>query len=150
MGFEASKYDYDYLAYFIAVQHKYFQPNKLTDSLESFVVYIQGELYNASEDIDLCGRTIKDWKILGVKVYETEKELLKLTAAIESKSTHPIALAIVLHAGDVIKNVSINNIEEISGHGLKGTIDGKEVLAGNLKLLKKFNIMKMCKLLITK
>ena len=78
MGFEASKYDYDYLAYFIAVQHKYFQPNKLTDSLESFVVYIQGELYNASEDIDLCGRTIKDWKILGVKVYETEKELLKL------------------------------------------------------------------------
>ena len=69
-----------------------------------------------------------------------EKELLKLTAAIESKSTHPIALAVVLHAGDVIKNVSINNIEEISGHGLKGAIDGKEVLAGNLKLLKKFNI----------
>lgn len=69
-----------------------------------------------------------------------EKELLKLTAAIESKSTHPIALAVVLHAGDVIKNVSINNIEEISGHGLKGTIDGKELLAGNLKLLKKFNI----------
>ncbi len=69
-----------------------------------------------------------------------EKELLKLTAAIESKSTHPIALAVVLHAGDVIKNVSINNIEEISGHGLKGTIDGKEILAGNLKLLKKFNI----------
>ena len=66
MGFEASKYDYDYLAYFIAVQHKYFQPNKLTDSLESFVVYIQGELYNASEDIDLCGRTIKDWKILEI------------------------------------------------------------------------------------
>ena len=69
-----------------------------------------------------------------------EKELLKLTAAIESKSTHPIALAIVQHTGDAIKNVSIDKVEEISGHGLKGTIDGKEVLAGNLKLLKKFNI----------
>ncbi len=69
-----------------------------------------------------------------------EKELLKLTAAIESKSTHPIALAIVQHAGDVINNVSINDVEEISGHGLKGKIDGKEVLAGNLKLLQKFNI----------
>lgn len=69
-----------------------------------------------------------------------EKELLRLTAAIESKSTHPIALAIVQHAGDVIKNISIDNVEEISGHGLKGTIEGKEVLAGNLKLLKKFNI----------
>lgn len=78
MGFEASKDGYDYLAYFIAVQHKYFQQNKLTDTLESFVVYIQGELYNANEDSELCGRTIKDWKILGKKVYETEKELLKL------------------------------------------------------------------------
>ncbi len=69
-----------------------------------------------------------------------EKELLKLTAAIESKSTHPIALAIVQHAGDSIKNISVDKVEEISGHGLKGVIDGKEVLAGNLKLLKKFNI----------
>jgi Cd2+/Zn2+-exporting ATPase len=69
-----------------------------------------------------------------------EKELLKLTAAIESKSTHPIAVAIVQHAGDQVKNVAADKVEEISGHGLKGTIDGKEVLAGNLKLLKKFNI----------
>lgn len=69
-----------------------------------------------------------------------EKELLKLTAAIESKSTHPIALAIVQHAGNVIDKVSIENVEEISGHGLKGKIEGKEVLAGNLKLLKKFKI----------
>jgi len=69
-----------------------------------------------------------------------EKELLKITAAIEGKSTHPIATAITKHAGDLIKNVVVQNIEEISGHGLKGNIDGKEVLAGNLKLLKKFSI----------
>lgn len=69
-----------------------------------------------------------------------EEELLKLTAAIESKSTHPIAMAVVQHAGDKIKNVTATNIEEIAGHGLKGTIDGKEVLAGNLKLLQKFKI----------
>lgn len=75
-----------------------------------------------------------------VPVGVDEKELLKLTAAIEGKSTHPIATAITKHAGDLIKNVTVQNIEEISGHGLKGTIDGKEVLAGNLKLLKKFNI----------
>jgi Cd2+/Zn2+-exporting ATPase len=75
-----------------------------------------------------------------VAVGMDEKELLKLTAVIESKSTHPIALAVVQHAGDVIKNVSIESVEEISGHGLKGKIDGKEILVGNLKLLKKFNI----------
>src|SRR5690606_926346 len=32
------------------------------------------------------------------------------------------------------------NIEEIAGHGLKGLVDGKEVLAGNAKLLNKFEI----------
>ncbi len=69
-----------------------------------------------------------------------DKELLKITAAIEGKSTHPIATAITKHAGDLIKNVVVQNIEEVSGHGLKGNIDGKEVLAGNLKLLKKFSI----------
>jgi Cd2+/Zn2+-exporting ATPase len=69
-----------------------------------------------------------------------KNELLKLTASIESKSTHPIATAIVQHAGESAKGTSIGQVEEISGHGLKGTIDGKEVLAGNLKLLKKFNI----------
>ncbi|MES2836486.1 MAG: heavy metal translocating P-type ATPase [Bacteroidota bacterium] len=81
------------------------------------------------------------FKVQEIKAVDIdEKELLKLTAAIETKSTHPIALAVVQHAGDVIKNISIDNVEEISGHGLKGTIDGKEVLAGNLKLLKKFKI----------
>ncbi len=69
-----------------------------------------------------------------------EKEFLKLTAAIESKSTHPIATAVVQYAGKIIEGVNITNVEEISGHGLKGTIDGKEILAGNLKLLKKFKI----------
>jgi Cd2+/Zn2+-exporting ATPase len=67
-------------------------------------------------------------------------ELVKLTASIESKSTHPIATAIVQYAGDSAKNISVDQVEEISGHGLKGKIDGKEVLAGNLKLLKKFDI----------
>lgn len=75
-----------------------------------------------------------------VAVGMDDKELVKLTAAIEGKSTHPIATAITKHAGDLTKGVSIQNIEEISGHGLRGTIDGKEVLAGNLKLFKKYSI----------
>jgi Cd2+/Zn2+-exporting ATPase len=77
-------------------------------------------------------------KIVAVGI--DEKELLKLTAAIESKSTHPIAQAVVQHADKIIESVNVGNVEEISGHGLKGTIEGKEILAGNLKLLEKFNI----------
>lgn len=69
-----------------------------------------------------------------------EKELVLLAAAIESKSTHPIGLAVVKYAGDDFHNATITNVEEVAGHGLKGTVNGKLVLAGNTKLLKKFNI----------
>lgn len=69
-----------------------------------------------------------------------EKELVKLAAALESKSTHPIALAIQQYAGDIPDQITITDVEEIAGHGLKGTIEGKEVLAGNTKLLTKYHI----------
>jgi Cd2+/Zn2+-exporting ATPase len=68
-----------------------------------------------------------------------EGELLRLAASLESKSTHPIAAAIVRYAADV-KVMAAAEVEEISGHGLKGIIDGRMVLAGNTKLLRKFNI----------
>lgn len=69
-----------------------------------------------------------------------EKELVKLTAALEKNSTHPIAKAVTEYAGNIINDVKVESVEEISGHGLRGNIDGKEILAGNVKLLKKFNI----------
>lgn len=69
-----------------------------------------------------------------------EQEFIQLLAAIESKSTHPIATAIAEYAGTAPDLSSIAHVEEIAGHGLKGIIAGKEVLAGNAKLLKKFNI----------
>jgi Zn2+/Cd2+-exporting ATPase len=69
-----------------------------------------------------------------------EKELVKLVAAIEKNSTHPIAKAVTEYAGDLANGAKAEEVEEISGHGLKGKVDGKEMLAGNVKLLKKFNI----------
>jgi Cd2+/Zn2+-exporting ATPase len=70
----------------------------------------------------------------------SKEELIKLTAALEKNSTHPIAKAVTDYAGNVIENVKVEGVEEISGHGLKGRVDGKDVLAGNLKLLNKYNI----------
>lgn len=69
-----------------------------------------------------------------------KNELVWLTAAMESNSTHPIAKAIVIYAGEAAKGTKAQDVEEVSGHGLKGSVDGKIVLAGNAKLLKKFNI----------
>ena len=81
------------------------------------------------------------FKVQEVVTNDIDKnELIKLTSAIESHSTHPIAKAVVEFSGDIFKEAKIENVEEISGHGLKGTVDGKTILAGNAKLLKKFNI----------
>ena len=69
-----------------------------------------------------------------------EKELLRLTAALEKNSTHPIAKAVTEFAGEEADAVKAEQVEEIPGHGLKGKVNGKELLAGNVKLLKKFSI----------
>lgn len=73
-------------------------------------------------------------------VKHSKEEFVRMVAAVESQSNHPIAKAIVEYAGDKVKNASITNVEEISGHGLKASYQGFEILAGNTKLLKKFNI----------
>ncbi|MFC1222882.1 heavy metal translocating P-type ATPase [Pedobacter sp. BG31] len=68
-----------------------------------------------------------------------ETDFLNLLTAVEAKSTHPIAKAIVAYAGQ--KEIHhAENMEEIAGMGLKGLVNGREVLAGNVKLLEKFNI----------
>jgi Cd2+/Zn2+-exporting ATPase len=67
-------------------------------------------------------------------------EILQLVNALESQSTHPVATAIHNYVGNVDSNIKLENVEEISGHGLKATINNKEILVGNLKLMDKFNI----------
>lgn len=70
----------------------------------------------------------------------SEADLVKYTAALETKSTHPVGTAIIEYAKGAEKNSTVSDVTEIAGHGLKGNVDGNEILAGNAKLLKKFNI----------
>jgi len=68
------------------------------------------------------------------------EELLQMVNALESLSTHPIATAIHNYAGPVNTELRLLNAEEIAGHGLKATINNKELLAGNFKLMDRFGI----------
>ncbi len=74
-----------------------------------------------------------------VPVNISEKELIRVTAALERNSTHPVGTAVVEYAG-AEDGSKVTGVEEIAGHGLRGMVDGKEVLAGNLKLMRKFSI----------
>jgi len=67
-------------------------------------------------------------------------EILKWVNVLESKTTHPIATAIHDFAGEIDHSIHFENVEEIAGQGLKAEISGKELLVGNLKLMKQFNI----------
>lgn len=69
-----------------------------------------------------------------------KNKILKLLNFIESKSTHPIATAVHEYIGEIDHSLTMENIEEIAGYGLKGIFEGKEFLAGNFKLLDTFNI----------
>ena len=67
-------------------------------------------------------------------------EILKMVNALESQSTHPVATAIHNFVGEIDSTIELKNVEEISGHGLKAEINGKELLVGNFKLMDKFSI----------
>ena len=69
-----------------------------------------------------------------------EDEILQMVNALESQSTHPVATAIHQFVGNVDPTIVLQNVEEISGHGLKANVNGKELLVGNFKLMDKFSI----------
>ena len=69
-----------------------------------------------------------------------KEEILKMVNALESQSTHPVATAIHDHVGEIDPLIVLEKVEEISGHGLKAEINGKELHVGNFKLMDKFNI----------
>ena len=92
--------------------------------------------------MDKTGTVTKGvFKINQIKPYNgwTEQALMPVLLAIESKSTHPIAKAIMEYQ----TNESIPEsaeVKEIAGKGLRGLVDGKEIVVGNQKLMQQFNI----------
>ena len=71
----------------------------------------------------------------------SEEELIRMIASVESSSTHPIAKAVVNYAGRWdIELSSVTDSKEYAGLGLEAAVNGIQVLAGNGRLLSKFQI----------
>jgi Cd2+/Zn2+-exporting ATPase len=69
------------------------------------------------------------------------EEMLRLCAACESGSTHPVAVSICAYAEEQGIPVSKpETLEEIPGHGIRGVVEGRTVLCGNEKLMARFGI----------
>ncbi len=79
-------------------------------------------------------------KVINNSVY-SDSGLIEIVSSLESKSTHPIASAFKNYANENnLKNLEVNEFENIAGIGLKGIINEKEYLIGNNKMLEKYNI----------
>ena len=84
------------------------------------------------------------FKVQEVLSASTDRSWLRLAAAVEEQSNHPAAKAMV----DYVKQnetylggtSALGAISEIRGHGLSGVVDGHQLLVGNVKLMKQFNI----------
>ena len=66
----------------------------------------------------------------------SEDELLRVAAALERKSEHPLAQAVVDYADE--RDVAVADVEDfyqVAGGGLTGTLDGVRVAAGNARLM---------------
>lgn len=70
----------------------------------------------------------------------SEQELIKIAAEAENYSNHPIAQSIKKAYDKKIDEKKISKTEEISGLGILAKIEDKQVLIGNEKLMKKYNI----------
>jgi heavy metal translocating P-type ATPase len=72
---------------------------------------------------------------------KSDHELVSILAALENKSEHPIAHAVLTYAKE--KNISVgvvNNFEIVKGKGLKGVVGGVEYFAGNTKIIEDLHL----------
>jgi P-type Cu2+ transporter len=70
-----------------------------------------------------------------------DRELLRLVAAVERESEHPLAEAIVEAADERgVERLRAEQFESVAGHGAVATVDGRRVLAGNRRLLEREHV----------
>ncbi|RWU08272.1 heavy metal translocating P-type ATPase [Pedobacter chitinilyticus] len=79
------------------------------------------------------------FKVKEIQAEIPEQEFLAYLASLESQSTHPIAKAVVAHA-NLKELLRVEEVKEIAGHGLKATVNGATIMAGNGKLLRQSEI----------
>ena len=70
-------------------------------------------------------------------VYPEKEKMAGYAVALESKSNHPVAKAILEHFPHIMPgDYRVEDVKEIAGHGMSGLVDGHTVLAGNTRLMR--------------
>ncbi len=72
----------------------------------------------------------------------SEDELLRVAAAAEARSSHPLAQTVLdeLERRELRNDLSIDDFENIAGHGIRARVAGRDVLVGAQRLLDRFQV----------
>lgn len=70
----------------------------------------------------------------------SKEALLEMAALAEGYSDHPISRSLKEAWGNDLDLSRLSEIHEVAGHGIEAKVDGRQVLAGNEKLLRKHGI----------
>lgn len=70
----------------------------------------------------------------------SKEELLKMATYAESFSNHPISLSLKKAYQKEIDSKLVSQAKEISGHGVEAVVENKQVLVGNDKLMKQYDV----------
>ncbi|WEV45784.1 heavy metal translocating P-type ATPase [Streptococcaceae bacterium ESL0687] len=70
----------------------------------------------------------------------SDQDLIALVAALEKESNHPIAKSVLAYNKIDLAAYETKGIEEIPGHGLKGFINGQELVVGNMKAMENLGL----------
>ena len=110
-----------------------------------------GILFKTSESLEQAGRTqivlldktgtVTKGEPTVTNIFPADipqKDFLEKIAALEAKSEHPLAKAIMRKAADErIETKEAFDFEALSGNGLFATVDGKKIFGGNKKFIEK-------------
>ncbi len=109
------------------------------------VLFRQGDALQALQGVDVVAFDKTGTLTLGKPVlsevyalHGSTDDLLRVVAAVEAQSEHPLAHAIVTAVKGALPTATA--VEAIPGHGLRGVVDGRVVLVGNARLLKRYDV----------
>lgn len=101
---------------------------------------LTGGIFKVSE---IIVNSAKEAEAAHERENENNKEkIIRLAAALEKHSTHPVAEAVNSYYGDIYKcpAAKAEAVKEIPGMGLSGMLEGKELLAGNERLMSRYSV----------
>ena len=102
---------------------------EMTHKVDTVILDKTGTITNGTP---VLTDVITDWE---------QAEFLALVGSAEKQSEHPLAQAIVEGIKEkAISFKDVSQFENIPGYGIKANVDGKEVLVGTRRLMKKYNV----------